>query len=125
MGAQLSDETAEEIVRTSRAAIGDQVRTVTFITEHDYEFLYEREDVDRITEETGFIDAEQRGFASQRTYGWSDLGDYEYTIRAFEKGFIGRVIHEDRGVYVAADALTIETFTEAAEALKTILEQTE
>jgi len=122
MGEKPSDETAEEMVRTCRATIGDQVRTITFITEDDYEFLYEREDIDRTTEATGFIGAEQRGFASQRTYGWSDLGDYQYTIRGFEHGFIGRVIHKDRGVYVAADALTVETFTEAAESIRTLLE---
>lgn len=118
---ELSEETADEIVRTCRTAIGDEVRNVTFMTEDDYEFLYLRDDVDRVEEETGFIDTEQRGFASQRTYGWSDLGDYEYTIRSFEQGFIGRVIENNRGVYVTADALTIEAFTEAADAIQELL----
>ena len=118
---ELSDETAEEIVRTCRAAIGDEVRNVTYISQDDYEFLYLRDDVDRADEETGFIDAEQRGFASQRTYGWSDLGDYEYTIRKFENGYIGRIIVGDSGIFVTADALTIETFTDAAESIQELV----
>ena len=121
MGEILSDETAEEILRTCRAAIGDEVRNVTFIAEDDYDIYYVRDDVDAAGEETGFIEAEQRGFASQRTYGWSDMGDYVFTIRAFEDGYIGRVIVGDRGVYVAADALTVDSFTDAADSIRNLL----
>jgi len=121
----ISDETAEEIVRTCRAAIGDEVRNVTFITEDDYDVHYVREDVDADTEATGFIEAEQRGFASQRTYGWSDMGEYVFTIRAFEDGYIGRVIVGDQGVYVTADALTVDSFTDAAESIRDLLADAE
>jgi hypothetical protein len=118
---ELTDEAAQEIVRTCRAAIGDQVRNVTYISQDDYEFLYVRDDVDESGEETGFIEAEQRGFASQRTYGWSDLGEYEYTIRRFEHGFIGRIIAGDSGIFVTADALTIDQFTDAAESIRELV----
>lgn len=121
----LSDETAEEIVRTCRAAIGDEVRNVTFITEDDYDVHYVRDDVDAGGEETGFIEAEQRGFASQRTYGWSDMGDYVFTIRAFENGYLGRVIVGDHGVYITADALTVDSFTDAADSIQDLLEAAE
>ncbi|GAA0676967.1 hypothetical protein ACFQDG_05240 [Natronoarchaeum mannanilyticum] len=125
MAETLPDETAEEIVRTCRAAIGDEVRNVTFITEDDYDIYYVREDVDADTEATGFIEAEQRGFASQRTYGWSDMGEYVFTIRAFEDGYIGRVIVGDQGVYVTADALTVDSFTDAAESIHDLLADAE
>jgi len=116
-----SNETAEEIVRTCRASIGDEVRNVTFITEDDYDIHYVRDDIDADTEATGFIEAERRGFASQRTYGWSDMGEYVFTIRAFEDGYIGRVIVDDQGVYVTADALTVDSFTDAAESIRDLL----
>lgn len=69
------------------------------------------------------METERLGFQSQSTYEWSELGEYRYTIRVFEHGYIVRVIVGDHGVYVTIDPLTMELFDEVAEAIKRFLDR--
>ena len=123
MADSLSEETAEQLVSTCRTAIGDELRAVTYLTPTAYEQLYVREDVERPDEPSAFVENEQLGFESQQTYGWRDLGDYRFTIRVFDQGYIGRVIVGGHGMYVETDALTIEGFGEVAAAIESVLKE--
>ncbi|AKH96598.1 DUF7522 family protein [Halanaeroarchaeum sulfurireducens] len=125
MNAELINDRAQDrLVRTTRTAIGDSLRSVTYFTRSDYDQLYLRDDLDRDADLASYIGIEKNGFqAVQDAYGEdSELGEYEYTIRSFEKGFLLRVATESEGVFVTTDALTIQQFDKLATALKSTLE---
>lgn len=113
----ISEEVAEELVRVCRTATGDELRSVTYFTRTDSAHLYLRDDLERGEDPAGFVETERLGFQSQTTYEWSELGEYRYTIRVFENGYIVRVIADDHGVYVTTDPLTMDRFDEVAEAV--------
>lgn len=118
----LPDETADHIVTASRTAIGDSLRSITYFTRDDFEQLYLREDLERDADLSTFIGHEWRGFKTTQTaYEGSELGDYRYTIRVFENGFLIRVTSDREGVFVTTDGLTIKDFEEVATALDTVL----
>ena len=119
----LPEETAEQFVATCRSTIGDSLRSVTYFTRDDYEQLYLREDLERDADLSTFIGHEWRGFGvAQNAYGSTELGDYEYTIRVFENGFLLRVTSEREGVIATTDGLTMQDFEAVATALQTVLE---
>lgn len=118
----LPDETADRIRTTCRTAVGDSLRSVTYFTRDDYEQLYLREDLERDADLSTFIGHEWRGFKTTQTaYEGSELGDYRYTIRVFENGFLIRVTSDREGVFVTTDGLTIKDFEEVATALDSVL----
>lgn len=118
----LPDETADHIVTASRTAVGDSLRSITYFTRDDFEQLYLREDLERDADLSTFIGHEWRGFKTTQTaYEGSELGDYRYTIRVFENGFLIRVTSDREGVFVTTDGLTIKDFEEVATALDTVL----
>ncbi len=118
----LTDDTASKIVTTCRTAVGDSLRSVTYFTRDDYEQLYLREDLARDADLTSFIGHEWRGFKTTQTaYEGSELGDYNYTIRVFDNGFLIRVTTDREGVFATTDGLTIKDFEEVATALKSFL----
>ena len=120
----LTDEAAEQIVTTCRTAIGDSARSVTYFTRDDYEQLYLREDLERDADLTSFIGHEWRGFKTAQTaYKGSELGDYHYTIRVFDNGFLIRVTNEREGVFLTTDGLTMRDFQEVATALESFLDE--
>ena len=47
----------------------------------------------------------------------SALRNVEDAIRAFEDGYLTRVIHDDHGIFVTTDPLTRDRFEELAAAL--------
>ena len=120
-----SDELADELISVCRTAIGDELRSITYFTEDDYEQLYLREDLERDADLDRFVANERLGFRSQETYGESELGAYEFTIRVFEWGYITRVLSDDHGVYVTTDPLNMNEFKEVATAAETVLESLE
>ncbi|MFC6952934.1 DUF7522 family protein [Halorubellus litoreus] len=113
----LSDATETELVRTTRAVVGDGVRSVTYFTPDDVDQLYLRDDLEPDADVAGFADTERLGFRSQTDYDDSELGDYTFTIRVFDHGYLTRVIHDDHGVFVTTDPLTRDRFEELAAAL--------
>lgn len=116
----ISEEVADELVRVCRTATGDELRSATYFSRTDSAHLYLRDDLKR-GEDVGFVETERLGFQSQTTYEWSELGEYRYTIRVFENGYIVRVIVGDHGVYVTTDPLTMDRFDEVAEAVRRFL----
>ena len=119
----LSEEVADELVRVCRTAIGDELRSVTYFSRTDFAHLSLRSDLERGEDPEAFVETERLGFQSQSIYEWSELGEYRYTIRVFEHGYVVRVIVGDHGVYVTTDPLTMELFDEVAEAIKRFLDQ--
>ena len=120
----LTDDTASKIVTTCRTAVGDSLRSVTYFTRDDYEQLYLREDLARDADLTSFIGHEWRGFKTTQTaYEGSELGDYNYTIRVFDNGFLIRVTTDREGVFATTDGLTIKDFEEVATAVDSFLQE--
>lgn len=118
----LTDEAADRIVTTCRTAIGDSLRSVTYFTRDDYEQVYLRQDLERDADLSTFIGHEWRGFKTARTaYENSELGNYNYTIRVFDNGFLIRVTGDSEGVFVTTDGLTVKDFEEVATALNSFL----
>ena len=118
----LTDEAAQQIVTTCRTAIGDSLRSVTYFTRDDFEQVYLREDLERDADLSTFIGHEWRGFkTAQAAYEKSELGDYNYTIRVFDNGFLVRVTSDSDGVFVTTDGLTMKDFEEVATAINSFL----
>ncbi|ARS91347.1 DUF7522 family protein [Natrarchaeobaculum aegyptiacum] len=120
----LTSEAADRIVTTCRTAIGDSLRSVTYFTRDDYEQVYLRSDLERDADLSTFIGHEWRGFKTAQTaYEGSELGDYNYTIRVFDNGFLLRVTSQSEGVFVTTDGLTMNDFDAVATAINAFLEE--
>ena len=119
----LLDETeAEELVSACRATIGDQLRSITYFTDDDFAQVYLRSDLEQDADLTGFVDYESLGFGAHTAYHGSELGEYRFTIRVFDRGFLVRITTEDEGVFLTTDGLTIQDFREVTTAVREILE---
>jgi hypothetical protein len=121
----LSDETIDELLSACRTTVGDELRSITYFTPDEYDHLYLRDDLERGDDPEAFVENERQGFTSQRTYEWSELGDYEYTIRVFTEGHLVRVITGEEGVYVTTGDLTMDRCGELVEAIQSILHEEE
>ena len=113
----------EELVSVCRTAIGDDLRSVTYFTADDYEQLYLRKDLESEADVERFVANERLGFSSQDTYGDTELGEYLFTIRVFERGYLTRTIVGDRGVFVTTDPLHMDEFEEVETSVRTVLEE--
>jgi hypothetical protein len=118
----LPDDVTDLIVRTCRSAVGDSLRSVTYFTRDDFDQIYLREDLDRDADLTTFVGHEWRGFkTTQDAYVGSELGEYRYTIRTFENGYLIRITTGSRGVFVTTDGLQMRDFDELATAIEDVL----
>lgn len=118
----IDDDMAERLVSACRATIGDNLRSITYFTRTDFQQLYLRSDLERDADLTGFVDYESLGFDAPAAYHGSELGEYRYTIRVFENGYLVRVNTREVGVFVTTDNLTLRSFDEVARAVATVLE---
>ncbi len=119
---EIADERADQLISACRTAVGDQLRSLTYFTRDEFDQLYLRSDLERDADLAGFVDYESVGFDAHTAYRGSELGDYRFTIRVFDEGFLLRVTTETEGVFATTDGVTIQDFREAATALGTILE---
>lgn len=110
-----------ELVRTARTSVGDELRSVVYFTADTVDQLYLRDDLAQTADLVGFADNERLGFRSQQVYRESELGEYQFTIRVFDHGYLTRVIEGDHGVWVTTDTMRIDRFEELASALATVL----
>lgn len=117
----IRDEVADEIVSACRATVGDQLRSITYFTDEDYAQLYLRSDLERDADLAGFVDYESLGFDAHTAYHGSELGEYRFTIRVFDNGFLVRITTDDEGVFITTDGVTIQDFEEVAVSVGTIL----
>jgi hypothetical protein len=117
----VDEELAEHVERTCRTAVGDSLRSITYFTPEAFTQLYLRSDLEADADLAGFVDHETDGFRARTAYRGSELGDYEYTIRAFENGYVTRVTGDGAGVFVTTDGLTLDRSREVASALRSLL----
>lgn len=119
----LSEDTRSELISATRTAVGDELRSIAYFTEDALEQLYLRGGLESDADLVGFAETERLGFRSQRDYGDTELGGYLFTIRAFEHGYLTRVIVGDHGVWVTTDPMARDRFEELAAALKGVLRE--
>lgn len=119
---QSNESLDEQLISVCRTAIGDQLRSITYFTSGEYRQIYLRSDLEQDADVGQFVENERHGFTSQRTYGQSELGKYRFTIRAFEHGYLTRVIVGEAGVYVTTDSMRMDNFDEVATAVTTVLQ---
>jgi hypothetical protein len=118
----LGNELADTIVTLCRTSLGDHLRSVTYFTHDDYEQLYLREDLAQDADLTTFIGNEWYGFkVTEGSYAETELGQYKYTIRAFENGYLVRYTTDHDGVFLTSDGLTTRRFDEVTAALRETL----
>jgi hypothetical protein len=115
------DDRADELLSAARTATGDELRSLTYFTRDDVEQLYLRSDLSRTADLVGFAENERQGFHAQSMYADTQLGDYQFTVRVFENGYLTRVIANGHGVWVTTDSMEIDRFEELASALAAIL----
>lgn len=121
MSAELDETTRERLLSACRTTIGDQLRSITYFTLDDFDQVYLRTDLQEDADLTGFVDYEKLGFGAPATYRGSELGEYRYTIRVFDHGYLVRVTSGDHGVFVTTDGLTLQNFEEVATAVAGVL----
>lgn len=117
------DGLASQITSACRTAAGDDVRSLTYFNRSDYEQIYLRSDLTQDADLGAFVEHETLGFDAAEDYRGSELGNYKFTVRRFENGFLTRVIRGEHGVFVTLDSLTINRSEEIAAALEEILEE--
>ncbi|ESP88546.1 DUF7522 family protein [Candidatus Halobonum tyrrellensis] len=120
----LPDEAEERLTATCRTTVGDQLRSVTYFTRSDFERVYFREDLEQDVDLMGFIGTEWQDFKlTTDTYQASELGDYRYTLRVFENGYLVRIATDSAGVVVTTDGLELRDFDELARAVASTLDE--
>ncbi|WP_416840845.1 hypothetical protein [Haloferax sp. DFSO52] len=125
------------IVSTCRTTLGDSLRSVVYFTREEFEVLYVRQDLygddeEMRTVKADLVESERTGFGPQETYNRKedptddgpDFGEYEFTLRVFSGGFVGRVVAGDHGVIVTTDELDLSEFEEMEVAIRRMLEDT-
>lgn len=118
----LADPSLEEqLISACRTAVGDSLRSVTYFTPNEYEQIYLRSDLEADADLAASVEHEAAGFRTQLAYEDSELGDYQYTIRAFENGFLTRVIVGNHGVFVTTDGITVRRSREVTGAIRSTL----
>ncbi|WP_254838730.1 DUF7522 family protein [Natronomonas marina] len=117
------EEQRTELISAARTVVGDELRSLTYFTEEEFEQLYLRDDLDRTADLVGFAENERLGFRSQQAYKGSELGRYQFTIRVFETGYLTRVIGGEHGVWVTTDPMKIDRFEELASSLASVLRE--
>lgn len=122
--ALLPSEAKERLTRTCRTAVGDSLRSLTYFNRFDYEQVYMRDDLEQDADLSSFIGNEWHDFkTTQDAYRGSELGDYNYTIRVFDNGFLVRITLEDTGVFVTTDGITMQDFEALASAVVETLDE--
>jgi hypothetical protein len=114
-------ELAERLTSACRTAVGDSLRSITYFTPDAFQQVYLRSDLEADADLAGFVEHESNGFHARRAYRGSELGDYEYTIRVFENGYVTRVTADGAGVFVTTDSLTVRHSEDVASTLGQVL----
>ncbi len=111
----------DELKSVCRTVVGDELRSVTYFTEDEVEQVYLRSDLDRTADLVGFAELERHGFEANERYQGTQLGEYQATVRMFERGYLTRVVVDQVGVWVTTDTMSMERFEELHAALEPVL----
>ncbi|WP_248896724.1 DUF7522 family protein [Haloplanus halobius] len=111
----------EQLVSACRTTLGDSLRSITYFTPGAHEQVYLRSDLEADADLAASVEHEAAGFRTQLAYSESELGEYQYTLRVFENGFVMRVIDGDHGVFVTTDGITVRRSKEVTRAIRSTL----
>ena len=125
MADEQKGDLGEQLVSACRTSVGDELRSVTYFTEDEAEQLYLRDDLEADADLVGFTDNERLGFRTQAVYHDTELGEYLFNIRVFERGYLTRVVVGDHGAFVTTDELEMDLFKELATAVRSVLDEEE
>ena len=126
MNELLPEEARERLVATCRTTVGDDLRSVAYFTRSDFQQVYIRNDLERDADLMGFIGIERQDFnTTAGAYGGSELGEYRYTLRVFDNGYLVRVGAENSAVFVTTDGMELRDFDALVHAISTTLEEWE
>ena len=117
----VDDDLESQLVSATRTTVGDSLRSVTFFTAEAYEQIYLRAGLEGDADLVGFVQHESLGFRAQTAYHGSELGEYRYTVRAFQNGFLVRVTEAETGLFFTVDDISLRSAEEAAEAVSRVL----
>ena len=124
---------ADSVVSAVRTSVGDTLRSVVYFTPEAFDVLYVRSDLYDSTEaaraaKAPLVDIEQVGFAelpvrsaAGHTGGRSQIGDYTFTVRFHDDGFVVRMLQDGAGVLLTADSMAVQAFEDAVSALRGLL----
>ncbi|MFC4552825.1 MULTISPECIES: DUF7522 family protein [Halorussus] len=115
------DDLTDQLVSVCRTSVGDELRSITYFTADEAEQLYLRDDLEAGADVVGFADNERLGFQTQQVYSDTELGDYRFIIRVFDRGYLTRVIVGDHGAFVTTDEMEMDLFKELASAVESVL----
>lgn len=123
----------DAVVSAARTGLGDQLRSVVYFTPSEFEVLYLRRDlyessVEAFAAKERLVEIERVGFAehpvrstlARRTTVY-DIGEYEFTVRFHERGFVARLLVGDHGVLFTVDEMDDRAFEEVATAVSRLL----
>ncbi|MDS0476624.1 hypothetical protein [Natrinema sp. 1APR25-10V2] len=129
----IDDDLATGIVSAARTGLGDTLRSVVYFTPSAFDVLYLRQGLydsaaDARSAKGRLVELERVGFAEVpvRTAighgdGESDIGEYEFTVRFHEDGFVVRVVQGDAGALLTTDSMDVNAFEDAATAVRRLL----
>ncbi len=120
----VSAELSDQLVSACRTSVGDNLRSITYFTRDGFEQVYLRSDLESDADLAGFVELESDGFRASTAYRGTELGDYSYTVRAFENGYLTRVTVDGGGVFVTSDSLSLHSAEDVAKALRGVLGDT-
>jgi hypothetical protein len=119
----------DAIVSAARTGLGDSLRSVVYFTPSTFDVCYLRRDLyessaEAFTAKERLVEIERVGFAEHpvrstiaRRTAVHDIGEYEFTVRFHERGFVARVLAGDHGVLFTADEMDVRAFEEVATAV--------
>lgn len=131
--AGISDETVDSILSATRTSLGDTLRSVVYFTPSSFDLLYVRTDLypsDAAARErkARLVHLERVGFAerpvrSEIAHGehGPGIGQYNFTVRFHDDGFVVRVLEGDGGVLFTTDAMNVNAFRETVGAIRGVL----
>lgn len=120
----LTEARADQLKTACRSAVGDNCRSVTYFDATNYMQVYLRDDLEQDADLMSFIGHEWHDYKTTTdAYTGSELGNYEYTIRNFENGFLVRVGLGDSGVFVTTDGLKLKDFDSLVSTITDLLDR--
>jgi hypothetical protein len=130
---RIDGERADSIVSAVRTSLGDSLRSVVYFTPSKFDVLYVRSDLSdspggNRERRAQLVDIETVGFAEVPVRSAvsaagerSSIGDYGFTVRFHDEGFVVRVLQDDAGVLFTTDGMDVNAFEDAATAVKGLL----
>jgi hypothetical protein len=137
MDALSESELNEAVVSACRTGLGDELRSVVYFTPEAFDLLYLRGDL--YDDETKARAVKAALVETERRSVWPDdpyterldgadaaaapagFGEYEFTVRVFAGGFVGRVVTPEHGLIVTVDELDARALEDVAVTLRSLL----